>query len=219
MALQETERKADRAYREIERMIVSQEIRPGSLISESEMMEQTGLGRTPVREALQQLARNRMVEIHPNKGVLVPVVAVDDELRLLELRRALDVLAVRLACVRATAVQRDAMRELVDDLRRGGYSLLEYGETIKRTHDLIAQGARNDYLVDAMAPLQGLSRRFWLGHVVDEEKEIATGSAMHIAILEAVLAKDPDAAERASLELNSYLVGFARASIGAADPY
>ena len=62
------EGKATRAYHQIERMIVFQEIAPGSLISESEMMESTGLGRTPVREALQRLARSRMVEIHPNKG-------------------------------------------------------------------------------------------------------------------------------------------------------
>jgi DNA-binding GntR family transcriptional regulator len=209
-----TERKADQAYREIERMIVFQEIRPGSLISEAEMMEQTGLGRTPVREALQQLARNRMVEIHPNKGVLVPMVSVDEQLRLLELRRVLEVLAVRLACARATAPLRTSMQELLHDLRRGGHSLVDYSETIKRTHDLIAAGARNDYLADAMAPLQGLSRRFWIGHVVDDHKEIATGSAMHIAILEAVLAKDPDAAEFASQALNAYLVEFAHVSIG-----
>jgi DNA-binding GntR family transcriptional regulator len=213
LALPVAERKADQAYREIERMIVFQEIRPGSLISEAEMMEQTGLGRTPVREALQQLARNRMVEIHPNKGVLVPVVSVDDQLRQLELRRVLEVLAVRLACTRATATLRDSMRELLADLRRGGYTLFEYAETIKRTHDLIAAGARNDYLADAMVPLQGLSRRFWIGHVIDDEKEIASGSAMHIAILEAVLSHDADAAERASQQLNAYLVEFAHASM------
>jgi DNA-binding GntR family transcriptional regulator len=92
---------------------------------------------------------------------------------------------------------------------------VEYSDTIKRTHDLIAAGARNDYLADAMAPLQGLSRRFWIGHVVDDEKEIATGAAMHIAILEAVLAKDSHAAELASQALNAYLVEFAHASIAA----
>jgi DNA-binding GntR family transcriptional regulator len=71
-----TEGKAAQAYREIERLIVFQEIAPGALASESMLMEKTGLGRTPVREALQQLARNRMVEIHPNKGVLIPPTSV-----------------------------------------------------------------------------------------------------------------------------------------------
>lgn len=209
----EAEGKAARAYREIEQLIVFQEIRPGALVSEAEMMDKTGLGRTPVREALQRLARNRMVEIHPNKGVLVPAISVDAQLRQLELRRVLEVLAVRLACARATEPQRQDIRQLVAELQCGGYTLWEYAETVKRTHDLIAAGANNDYLADAMAPLQGLSRRFWIGHVVDDETEIKTGSALHIAMLQAVLARDADAAESASHDLNDYLVDFARASL------
>jgi DNA-binding GntR family transcriptional regulator len=195
-------------------MIVFQEIPAGSLISEAAMMDRTGLGRTPVREALQQLARNRMVEIHPNKGVLVPPVSVDAQLRLLELRRVLEVLAVRLACERARGEQRAAMRQLLEDLKRGGYTLREYADTVKRTHDLIASGANNEYLADAMAPLQGLSRRFWIAHVLDEEAEINAGSRLHIAILGALLASDAVAAERASLALNDYLVSFAYATLG-----
>lgn len=209
----QVEPKADQAYREIERMIVLQEIRPGSLISESEMMATTGFGRTPVREALQRLARDRMVEIHANKGVLVPMISVDAQLRLLELRRVLEVLAVRLACVRATQPQREDVEVLVEDLQRGGYSIEDYAETIKRTHNLIASGARNEYLSDAMAPLQGLSRRFWLGYISDAQQEIATGSALHIAILQAILARDADSGECASLSLNNYLVEFARRSM------
>jgi DNA-binding GntR family transcriptional regulator len=50
-------------------------------------MEATGLGRTPVREALQRLARDRVVQIHPNRGVFVPEITVESQLRLLEIRR------------------------------------------------------------------------------------------------------------------------------------
>jgi DNA-binding GntR family transcriptional regulator len=213
--VQQAEGKAAvRAYAEIERMIVFQEIRAGSLISEAAMMEKTGFGRTPVREALQQLARNRMVEIHPNKGVLVPPISVDAQLKLLELRRALEVLAVRLACERARESQRDAIRQLLQDIERGGYTLREYADTVKRTHDLIASGANNEYLADAIAPLQGLSRRFWIAYVVDEQLEINAASRLHIAILDALLARDADAAERASRALNDYLVSFSYAALG-----
>lgn len=207
------EGKATRAYHQIERMIVFQEIAPGSLISESEMMESTGLGRTPVREALQRLARSRMVEIHPNKGVLVPAISVDGQLKQLQLRRVLEVLAVRLACDQATAMQRQDMRLLLDELEAGGFSLAEYAETIKRTHELIAEGSNNEYLADAIAPVQGLSRRFWIAHVVDEESEIKFGSRLHIRLLRAILDGDPDRAEKVSLELNDYLVRFARATV------
>lgn len=209
-----TEGKAAQAYREIERLIVFQEIAPGALASESMLMEKTGLGRTPVREALQQLARNRMVEIHPNKGVLIPPTSVEAQLRMLELRRVLEGLAVRLACHRATDGIRQQMADMVDLLAQDAFTLEAYAETVKDTHDLIVAGAGNDYLVDAMAPLQGLSRRFWFTHVVDDQAEITAGSKLHADILQAILERDLDAAEAASHALNDYLVDFTYSALG-----
>lgn len=207
------EGKAAQAYRAIEKMIVFQEVEPGALVSEAMLMEKVGLGRTPVREALQQLARNRMVEIHPNRGVLIPPTSVEAQLRMLELRRALEGLAVRLACERASGEQRTNMQSMVELLESSTFGLRDYAETVKGTHELIVNGAHNDYLADAMAPLQGLSRRFWFTHVVDEDAEIKKGAHLHVAILSAILAEDPDAAEAASHELNDYLVEFSYQSL------
>ncbi len=210
-----TQGKAAQAYDELERMIVLQEIEPGSLVSEAMLMSRTGLGRTPVREALQQLARNQMVEIHPNRGALVPPTSIETQLRMLEVRRELEALAVRLACRRATRDEKHAMNDMVDRLTNGGSTLREYSETIKGTHTLIADSAHNPYLANALAPLQGLSRRFWLAHVPDDDPhdEIATGSLMHITILDAILAEDAGRAEKASLELNDYLLKFSQAAV------
>lgn len=208
-----SEGKAAQAYRAIERMIVFQEIAPGSLASESQLMERTGFGRTPVREALQLLARNRMVEIHPNKGVLIPSTSVEAELRMLELRRVLEGLAVRLAAVRASDDVREQMAAMVALLGKDAFTLEAYADTVKDTHQLIVAGADNDYLADAIAPLQGLSRRFWFTHVVDHHTEIATGSTLHTRILQAILDRDEDAAEAASHALNEYLVEFSYATL------
>jgi DNA-binding GntR family transcriptional regulator len=205
--------KAAQAYREIERLIVFQKVAPGSLISEAVLMEMTGFGRTPVREALQLLARNRMVEIHANKGVLIPPTSVEAQLRMLELRRVLEALSVRLACHRATDRDRDGMRAMVALLHSRGFNLHDYAETVKDTHHLIVGAAHNEYLADSMAPLQGLSRRFWFTHVVNEAVEIKTGAQLHSAILRTILDRDPLAAEQASHELNDYLVEFAYRSL------
>lgn len=206
--------KAAQAYRDIEQMVVFGEIDPGSLVSESFLMEQTGLGRTPVREALQRLSRNRMVEIHPNKGVLIPSTSVEAQLRMLELRRVLESLAVRLACERAGRPDRVGMEAMVERLENGGFDLKAYAETVRGTHDLIVAGAHNEYLADAMAPLQGLSRRFWFTHVTDVDTEIKAGANLHVAILRAILGRDADAAEAAALDLNDYLVDFSYATLG-----
>lgn len=206
--------KAAQAYDELERMIVLQEIKPGSLVSEAMLMTKTGLGRTPVREALQRLSREQMVEIHPNRGALVPLASVETQLRMLEVRRELEALAVRLACKRATREEHQAMTAMVDRLAAGGFSLRDYAGTIKGTHTLIAESAHNPYLSNAMAPLQGLSRRFWLAHVRDDDdREVSAGAAMHVAILRSILAGDADEAEKSSLELNNYLVRFAHAAV------
>lgn len=206
--------KAGQAYHMIEALIVSEELTPGTLVSEAVVMEKTGLGRTPIREALQQLARNRMVEIHPNRGVLIPPASVEAQLRMLEVRRILEALAVRLACQNASAVDRAQMEDMMSRLSSGELPPLdEYAETLKDTQQMLATACHNEYLADAMAPLQGLSRRFWLARVRGEPDEIRRGSAHNLAILRAILARDPNAAEQASLSLNDYLVEFAYRTI------
>lgn len=202
------QKRADVAYATIQDMIVLQRLAPGSLVSESEIMAITGLGRTPVREALQRLARDRMVMIHPNKGVLVPELSIESELKSLEVRRVLESLAVELACTRATLENRAAMREMIERIDRSGYSVSDYMETVKGTHQLIVEGAHNPYLADAMAPLQGLSRRFWLAHLRRPENEIKVASGLHRNILRAILDGDPESGRNASLALNDYLVDF-----------
>ncbi|MBT2523431.1 GntR family transcriptional regulator [Arthrobacter sp. ISL-28] len=202
--------KSLQAYDAIERLIVFQELAPGSLVSEALLMEKTGLGRTPVREALQRLARERLVEIHPSRGVLVPPASIESQLKLLELRRGLEDIAVRLAASRANKQQRDEMLAVCDDLeQRGDMSLDDFATYLKRMHELIVDAAHNEYLAVAMAPLQGLSRRFWFAHVKDPDAEIATARSMHLRILRAICAGKESEAMTASRKLNDYLVEFA----------
>ena len=81
---------SDQAVEQLQRMIEHGELRPGSMVSERGLMELTGLGRTPVREAIQRLAMTRMLHVHPSKGIEVPAVSVEDQLNGLEVRRTLE---------------------------------------------------------------------------------------------------------------------------------
>ncbi|MFI6818370.1 GntR family transcriptional regulator [Nonomuraea sp. NPDC050328] len=201
--------KTDQAYQALEKMITFQELPPGSLLSERALMERTGYGRTPVREALQRLARERMVDIHPNRGVFVADASIESQLRLLEVRRSLEELAVRLAAQRAQPPQRAAMLELAGQLQEfTGADAHEFGPLLKESHALVAAAAGNDFLSVAMAPLQGLSRRFWFANLRDPAREIRAGADRHQDVLRAVHAGDAEAAARASLALNDYLVDF-----------
>ncbi|WP_329254903.1 GntR family transcriptional regulator [Actinoallomurus sp. NBC_01490] len=201
--------KADHAYEVLERMITFQELPPGTLVSEARLMERTGLGRTPVREALQRLARERMVEIHPNQGVFVPPTSIEAQLKVLELRRSVEELAVRLAAHRATTAQRERILALADVLAEfDGGSVEEFGGLLKQTHDLIVEAAHNEYLSLTMAPLQGLSRRFWFAHLHDEKTDLRKAADLHGDILRAICHGDEAKATEASLHLNDYLTDF-----------
>src|SRR3546814_10008309 len=76
-------------------MIITLQLAPGSAVSEAGLSELLGIGRTPIREALQRLARERLITILPQRGVLVSEINVGTKLRLLEVRRELERMIAR----------------------------------------------------------------------------------------------------------------------------
>lgn len=175
-------------------------------------MEITGLGRTPVREAVQRLERNYMVRVHPSKGIEIPANSVEDQLSRLEVRRAIEVLAVKLACRRATSKDIELIQKMALALLED-FSFDAYAETIRQTHALIIDSAHNPYLEASMKPLQSLSRRFWITHIRDEKTEVERGKTLHREILTAISERNAARAEMASIALNDYLVTFALSTI------
>lgn len=204
--------KSDMAYDRLEQMITFQELKPGSMMSEADLMNMTGLGRTPIREALQRLAWERMVEIHPRRGAIVPLISVDVQIKLLEVRRAVEEQAVRLASHRASAEQKQAMLQLANELEsttEDNDGVRTYGNLLKRIHELLVLAAQNEYLELAIAPLQGLSRRFWFANLGQNRNvELRTAAGLHANILRAICHSNENAAATASHALNDYLTEF-----------
>src|ERR1043166_7199364 len=92
----------DRAYRELEEMIVTLQLSPGTVLSEQALAVRLKIGRTPIREALQRLSRDGLVVIMPRRGIMVSEINLRLQLRLLEVRRELERLRGALAAARAT---------------------------------------------------------------------------------------------------------------------
>jgi DNA-binding GntR family transcriptional regulator len=93
----------DQAYRRIEELIVTLRLQPGEVLSESALSAMLGIGRTPIREAIQRLAGEGLVTVLPRKGLLVSDINPRRQLLLLELRREIERLLARKAAVRQTA--------------------------------------------------------------------------------------------------------------------
>src|SRR5208283_5369665 len=102
----------DKAYKEIEEEIVTLRLRPGQVLSESGLAKHLDIGRTPVREALQQLAREGLVTILPRRGVIVSEINVGNQLELLRVRREVERLMARLAAERATKEELETFSEI-----------------------------------------------------------------------------------------------------------
>lgn len=207
--------KSEEAYNQLEQLITFRELTPGTMVSESQLMALTGLGRTPVREAVQKLSAEKMVEIHPRKGILIPLMSVEVQLKLLEVRRTLEEQAVRFAAQRATASEKEGMSQLADQLLnfRDFQDPKGFGDILKKVHQAVADSTRNEYLTMAIRPLQGLSRRFWFAHIQSVDQEFTTAGKLHAATLEAICQGDQERAAKSSLALNNYLTDFAYQSI------
>ena len=104
----------EHAYRELEEMIATLELAPGTVVSEAALSKQLGIGRTPVREAMQRLARERLLQILPRRGCIVADSRPDEELNVIEARRPIEILVVRTAAIRANAEERQAFERIAD---------------------------------------------------------------------------------------------------------
>ena len=149
---------ADRAYLAIRGLIVSLELAPGAVIDERELMQQLGLGRTPVREALRQLAQEQLVEVFPRRGMFVTGVDVKDLARISEVRAALEPEAARLAAERASDEERDDLAALGDQIKRGA-DLMSLDE---RIHRAVYAAAHNDLLEKTLGEYYVLAMRIWM---------------------------------------------------------
>ena len=199
---------ADRAYHAIRDLIVSLELRPGSVINERELMERVGVGRTPTREALQRLAQERLVEVYPRRGMFVTSVEIRDLASLSEVRVVLESHAARLAAERATAGDRETIAELLRELDRrepaGQRALMDLDQ---RIHRHVYRCTRNQFLETTLEEYYALALRIWF-LALDRPVELQSAVLEHRALLEAIRAGD---AEKAEQVMRSHVLDFEQA--------
>ena len=152
----------DRAYAELEELIVTLQLPPGTALSELVLAKRLDIGRTPIREALQRLSRDGLVNILARRGVLVSEIDLRAQLRLLEVRRELERLMARGAAERATSEQRAQFSEIAAGMRRAAEKSddLLFMRLDHQFNTLISAASRNEFASRAMGLMHGLSRRF-----------------------------------------------------------
>ena len=204
----------DQAYQELEERIVTLQLQPGEVLSETALSEQLGIGRTPIREALQRLAREGLILILPRKGILVSEINPSKQLLVLEVRRELERLMARAGAARRTGLERDTFLAIANGMEHAAsdnddIAFMRYDNELNA---LISRAAHNEYALRAIDLMNGLSRRFWYVHY-KEAADLPLCARLHASVARAIANGDPEQAAAASDRLVDYVETFTRATV------
>lgn len=185
-------------YEELRQAIVSGDLLPGERLLEEELSSQLGLGRAAVRMALVRLEHDGLVERERNRGARVRRVSEREAVEILDARAALEGLAARHAAVNASEHDVESLRAIVEEMRqlRERGDLLGVSDANARLHGRILEISRHETAKHLSQLLISQIVRFQYRTVLLPGR--AEGSfAEHTEIVEAIAAREPDAAERA----------------------
>jgi DNA-binding GntR family transcriptional regulator len=162
----EAESLTARAYSLLEEMICTLQLPPGTPVSEAELSSQLGIGRTPVREAMQRLARERLLLVLPRRGCIVTPIRPEEEAMLIETRRAIETLVMEKATARASESERKQFAGIAARMKAAlrTQDFDAFARLDAEFNRLCIAACRNEFAGSMMQVIAPLNRRFWFTH-------------------------------------------------------
>ncbi|HTV68291.1 MAG TPA: GntR family transcriptional regulator [Rhizobiaceae bacterium] len=190
------EPEAAKAYRALEKLIVTLELAPASITTEGSLIERVGLGRTPVREAIQRLAWEGLIEIRPRAGLAIAPIHAGDWLKVLDARRGVESILARAAARFITREGAELFHTAALHMQKAVISgnVVAFLEADKALDEAMAAASENPFAARLAAPLQTHSRRFWFRYQADTG--LAEAAEHHVQIIRAILEGDVEGAGR-----------------------
>jgi DNA-binding GntR family transcriptional regulator len=199
---QKPESLAEKAYLALDELIVTLKLPPGSIWSEGSLSDLVKIGRTPVREAIKRLEGAYLIEVVPRHGVKISKIDLFEQMQVVEFRRGLEHLISGCAAKRASPEEREQLIAMAHVIEKAGAErdLLTYLRKVFSANQYISACARNPFASRAIAPLHGLSRRFYYKYHI-ELKNLKEVGILHANRARAVALGDEREAEAASNRL------------------
>jgi DNA-binding GntR family transcriptional regulator len=214
--------RSDRVRRQIADQIISGVLRPGQELDEQSLAQAFNVSRTPVREALRQLAAANLIEWRPHQSAIVAKITPSKMVEMFEVMAELEGLCGRLAARRMTPAEHAALisihkrfRPYLEARDREGYHALN-----RSFHELIYAGSHNEYLrqqagalCDRLAPYRA--------YQLKRRDALRLASEEHQAIIDALIAGDGDEARRLLMDhvsLSNELFADLVAALSIAEP-
>jgi DNA-binding GntR family transcriptional regulator len=169
---------------------------PGERIVESTLAKKLGVSRGPLREALKGLEAERLVERRANRGMFVAEVSVDRAVQMIVMRAMLEGLAARLVTARMTpamAAALAAQHRLIEEAAAAGMTR-EWRDHDWRFHEMVCEGAGNEFLLRSWTSISNLIRLF-LHHHPAYERDAEDVLGNHIRMLEVLRGGDAELAD------------------------
>ncbi|NEG96337.1 GntR family transcriptional regulator [Bifidobacterium sp. SMB2] len=194
-----TRSKKDIAYEYLRQRIISCELKPGDYLDEQEVAQSLGISRTPVREAVNRLAEEKLLQLMPRKGVVVSQLSVKDAFDMLETRQMVEPEILRKAFPN---LDRESVIRYRDYVVSKIESKDATTEEVSRDFDFelhmyFAERTGNSCLVDIMKMLMTQNQRVRAVMASIRSERVRDACREHLAILDAILAGDEEKAVEA----------------------
>jgi len=185
------------AYQDLKRRIMSGEFLPGTQLSLLELAEGYGMSRTPVRDALNALAQEGLIEVIPRRGYFVSRITVRDVQDTFQLRLILEMASAELATLRISEGEIDRLAHLSSRYVAGDIeSYKAYLEENRQFHLMVAEATGNRLLVEALARVLDQMQRFLILRL-DLSDDADDMLAEHYLLLDAFRKRDAQRAREA----------------------
>jgi len=188
---------AGTVYEALRRDILEREFDPGEPLTEHELSRRYGVSRTPVREALAKLERDRLVRVVPKKGAFVRALSHDDVRELYQLREVLEALAVRLAAPRLDRGDLEGFAARFRELKALGAKVAytEVRALGDEFHAFLVKQAGNARLVEAIDRIREQIRAVWTMAML-APRRVQGLVHEHLSLIDALERSDVRRAER-----------------------
>jgi DNA-binding GntR family transcriptional regulator len=187
---------AEQAYEVLEDKLVTLALPPGMRVSEGQLIEMTGFGRTPVREAIQRLAQQELLLVLPRKGLVVTPVNRASMVHILEVRKPIERVIVYRAALNAMDGQRSEIAAIARKLTISHDSFEDFIKLDRELGDLLDQCAGNPYASAANAPLRSHCRRFWYRH--RHQMQLSDSISAHSKMARLIARREYNGAQKGS---------------------
>lgn len=188
------------------------ELAPGSFVTEGALIEKLRLGRTPVREAIQRLAWESLLDVRPRAGIAIAPLHAGDWVRVLDARRGVEIVLARSAARYVTRAAADRFHDAALAMQGAAVSgsVQAFLEADKAFDEALAFAADNVFAARLAAPLQTHSRRFWFRYRA--ETGLAEAAEHHVGLIRSILSGDEEIAAQDAERLMSLLRAHAEAA-------